>query len=256
MKTLFILFFIISLTFFSQEEYKVIKVSGTIILEKDKSFLKRGSLFKDNDKLKFKTTNARAAVLKPGKGRFILKPNNSNTMYARANLTPSMNNISSRGTGITSSIDLNKYFTGNFVILNQSVIKINLEQYEMNDENFFYIRYYYNNEEVNKKLSHRGDTLIIEKVDLFLVDGAPIPDSNIKNMKLYYRTQSTKESQLISSFQPVFPNTEELKQEVEMILKEIENQTEREKNIEVINYINEMYGKIDTYNVEYWITNN
>jgi len=255
---LIIIITVLSLNIYAQKNnYKVIKVNGSILFQKNNTELKRGSVFSENDKLNFKTTNSRAAVINPGKGRFILMPNNNNIAFARANLTPSMNNISSRAGALINKIDLSNHFSNNYVILDKSYIKISPKVFKMDDDHFFYIKYSYKGDNIPKKLKNKGDTLIIDKTKLFTIDGWPIPNPNISNLNLMYMDKSTKSSTFISSFNPVFPDTKELLEEIDLILDNIKDDSKDNKIKEVTNYINEMYGKIDKINVEKWlITNN
>ncbi len=252
----FILIFL-SINLYSQKDkYKVIKVNGSILFEKNNTELKRGSVFSENDKLNFKTTNSRAAVINPIKGRFILMPNNNNIAFARANLTPSMNNISSRAGALINKIDLSNFFNNNYVILDKSYIKISPKVFKMDDNNFFYIKYTYKGEEIPKKLKNKGDTLIIDKKELFTIDGWPIPNPNITNMDLMYLNKLQNKSVFISTFNPVFPDTKELLEEIKLIIDNLKNKSRENKITEVTSYINEMYGKIDKNNVEIWLINN
>lgn len=252
---LFLLALIITMNIFAQNNYNVIKVNGTIIVNKNNNELQRGSVFEENDKLDFKTSNARAAVINSSKGRFILMPNNSNIAYARANLTPSMSNISTRAGAIISKVDLSNCFCGNYVIIDKSYIKISPNTFKMDEDNFFYIRYTYKDEEINKKLSYSSDTLIIDKSELFTIDGWPITNPNITKMELLYMSKG-KSSIEISFFNPVFPDREELLSEIEVIIDNLKDKSKKEIISEVANYINEMYGKIDKTNVERWLVEN
>lgn len=259
MKKIAIIFTItlFSINIFSQSSnYKVIKVDGSILLTKNNSKLQRGSVFSENDKLNFKTSNSRAAVINPGKGRFILMPNNKNIAFARANLTPSMNNISSRSGALINKIDLSNKFSDKYVILDKSYVKISPKIFKMDSANFFYIKYTYKNEDIPKKLKSSNDTLIIDRSELFTIDGWPIPNPNITNMDLMYMNMATKKVTFISTFNPIFPDTKELLEEIDLILEALNDKKNDDKINEVYNYINEMYGKIDKNNVEKWLTDN
>ncbi len=258
MKNLFSILFaiIISLNLFAQDNYKVIKVNGSIMVQKSNSELQRGSVFDANDELNFKTSNARAAVINPGKGRFILMPNNSNVAYARANLTPSMNNISSRAGAIINKIDLSNYFSDNYVIIEKSYIKVSSSTFKMDDDNFFYIQYNYKGEDIPKKLKYKNDTIIINKTELFTIDGWPITNPNISKMELMYMSKEKGGSIYISSFNPIFPDSKELLSEIDLIIETVNNKSKEDKVKEVTGYINEMYGKIDKENVEIWLVEN
>ena len=258
MKKLFftILCGILFISLNAQNDYKVIRINGTIVIQKSSTALIHGSVFNENDELEFKTTNARAAVINPGKGRFILMPNNNNIAYAKANLTPSMSNISSRAGGIINKLDLTNYFSGNCVIIDKIELKINSKEYPMDENNFFFIRYNYKEESIPKKLSFRNDTLIIDKSELFTVDGWPIPNPNVYEMEILYRQEEQKTNVLINTFNPVFPENDELKREIEIILEAVETLTKAEKFNEVLSYINDMYGKPNNDNIEKWLDDN
>ena len=182
-------------------------------------------------------------------------PNNSNVAYARANLTPSMSNISTRSGAILSKVDLSNLFSGDYVIIDKSYIKISPNTFKMDEENFFYIKYTYKDEDIHKKLDYISDTLIINKSELFTIDGWPITNPNITKMELLYMSKE-KSSIEISSFNPVFPDSEELLSEIEVIIDNFKDKSMKEIINEVANYINEMYGKIDKTNVERWLADN
>jgi hypothetical protein len=189
----FLLVFELTANVFAQNNYNVIKVNGIIIVKKNNNELQRGSVFEENDKLDFQTSNARAAVINQLKGRFILMPNNSNIAYARANLTPSMTNISSRAGTMISKDDLSNFFSGDYVIIDKSYVKIIPNIFKMDDDNFFYIKYTYKNEDIHKKLEYKNDTLIINKSELCTIDGWPITNPNITKMELLYMSKKKRQ---------------------------------------------------------------
>lgn len=245
---------VLSTTVFAQDNYNVIKVNGTIVVNKNNEVLKRGSSFEANDELNFKSSNARAAVINPDKGRYILMPNNKNIAYARANLTPSMSNISTRSGAMLNKVDLENYFCGEFVIIDKIYIKISDEIFKMNNKNFFYISYRYKDEDINKKLTYSNDTLIIDRSELFTIDGWPITNPNISNMELFYFNGENKSvKQRINNFNPIIPDPDELINEINVILESLSDKSKENIIKQTSIYINEMYGKIDQSNVEKWL---
>jgi hypothetical protein len=251
--TLFLFAIFFSINIIAQNDYNVIKVNGTILVNENNSELQRGSVFKEDDELNFKTTNARAAVIHPSKGRFILMPNNSNVAYARANLTPSMNNISTRAGAIITKDDLKRFIGNDYVIIDESKIKVSSNTFKMDEANFFYIQYTYKNEVISKKLAFKYDTLIISKKELFTIDGWPITNPNVTKMGLHYMCKENNSNLIICSFNPIFPDSQELLKEIEIILSNCKQKSNEEIINEVSNYINEMYGKIDIVNVKEWL---
>ncbi|MBI5218299.1 MAG: hypothetical protein HY958_05155 [Bacteroidia bacterium] len=256
----YILLLILSLPtamIFAQDNYTVIKANGKIVIVESNKALVTGVSFNDNNKLDFETSDARAAVMSPGKGRFVLMQNKSGIAYAKANLTPSMSNISSRGGILSNKIDMENHFSGKYVILNKIGLKINSNAFPMDEEHFFYIQYEYKGEKINKKLPYKNDTLIIDRAELFTIDGWPIPNPNIPDMDiLYMNKKDGGKSIKINSFNPVFPNLEDLKKEIEIILESSKKLSSEEKIQTVLSYINEMYGKPDKDNVAQWLKKN
>lgn len=237
---------------FSQN-YKVIKVDGKILYKKNDNPLQKGNSFSKGEEFLFKTSNSRAAVIMPGKGRFILKPDNSNLAYAKANLAPAMSNMSSRSGALVNKIDLENYFKGKYVIIDKVKLKISKVEYPMDNNHFFYISYKYKGEEVNKKLKFENDTLIIDRAELLTVDGTPIPNPNITDMQIKYRDANKNSNTLINSFNPVFPDVVTLKEEVQMIIDSFSDKNKSVKINEVTSYINDFYGKPDKENLEHWL---
>jgi len=243
--------FIVTDSLFSQENFKVIKVNASILLKEKGISLETGTLFSDKEDLIFRSEDATAAVINSQKGRLILTSKNHDLSTASSNNMPSMYNISSRGGPLLNNNDLKNHFLGKYVVLNSQVIKIDNRAFPMDNNNFFFFRYIYKGEEINKKLGFSADTLIIDKKSLFTVDGNPIPSADNTSIKLYYRKGD--ESILISDFDLIFPDMLQLKKETEIILSEIKSKPAKEKIGEVGSYINEFYGKVYQDNLLSWL---
>lgn len=240
---------------FAQEDFKVIRVNGTIVNEKNNSNLSAGSVFTDNDKLSFGNSSSRAAVIN-SKGRYILSSNSSTNAYAKSFLTPAMSNMSSRSGAIVNQVDLKNHFSGNYLVFKTSEVKISKDNFPMDKNHFFFIRYEYKGENIDKQLKFVNDTLIINKSELMTVDGLPIPNPKITNMKIFYYETSTTNRIEIGAFNPVFVNEDELKSEVSILLEGLPNKTKEQKIDEVLSYINDFYGKPDKENLTNWLETN
>jgi hypothetical protein len=236
------------------QNYKVVHVNGDIVAESTHKNIVRGTAFGEKEKFQYKTNDARAVVINAKLGtRFILKGKVSENTFSKANLTPSMGNISSRGGALNNRLDLKNHFDGKYVILGQLEVVINKAVFPMNDTQFFYISYIYNSETINKKLEFHGDTLIINKDSLLKIDGKPIKNEDITQMKLMYYTKNNGKVNLITisdSFYPIFPDENELKSEVDIIINALPKDANKLKP--VIDYINEVYGKVNNDNVDMW----
>jgi len=246
-------------TAFSQDKFTVIKVSGSILIQSTGSALGIGTAFSQNEDLLFKIPESRAAVINPKRGRFLLTSNNmSEFKDSKSNFLPATGNISARGgDNILNINDLITYFEGNFVIFDKVKIKISPAFFPMNAQKYFYIRYLYKNETINKKLAYSSDTLIINKNELLTIDGKQIPNPEIKEMKLMYMEEGEKYvSTPICIFTPVFPDLGQLKSEIKIIIEQMKDKSYSEQLNEITNYINEFYGNPEANNLKSWLKEN
>ncbi len=239
---------------YSQENYKVIKVNGTIVLKEKGLSLETGTVFSEKDDLLFRTDDAVAAVINPGKGRLILTSKNHDLSSASSNYLPSMYNISSRGGALINILDLQNHFSGKYVVLGSQKIEIEKKNFPMNDNNFFFLRYLYKGEEINKKLTFVDDTLIIDGKALYTVDGKPIPSPDNTTIKLFYRKGT--ESLEISRFDLIFPDPQQVSKEINVILEQLKTRSSKEKIEEIGSFINEFYGKVTNDNLAWWLRKN
>jgi len=262
MKKYFLTLFVISLAFFQAkaQDYKVIHVNGTIVAESTKSNLTRGTSFGEQEKFQYKTNDARAVVINTKKGkRYILKGTTTDASYRKANLTPSASNISSRAGGLNNRLDLKNHFDGKYVILGELKVVINSAAFPMDQDHFFYINYLYRGESINKRLNYNGDTLIINKDSLLRVDGKPIRNEDITEMKIIYFSKNNgkiTQSVISSTFYPVFPKENELKEEVEIVVDVMKDQPSNEIIDAITSYISDVYGKSNKENIALWYNAN
>lgn len=54
-------------------------------------------------------------------------------------------------------IDLQNNFSGKYVVLEKQSIQIDKTNFPMDNDNFFFLRYLYKGEEINKKLTYSGE---------------------------------------------------------------------------------------------------
>lgn len=228
------------------DKYKVIKVDGKVVVEKTKEDLKKGDIFLAGMALSFQTPQARAAVISSLKGRFVL----SGSEKGQTKILPAANNISSRAGALINMIDLQNHFSGKYLVIGEMRLELGKESFPMDDDNFFYLSYMHGDEQIRKKLNSDGQFLILNKDDIFKIDGAPIPVED-KEMTLYYRSEG--KSKKVNTFNPVFPEKSELKEEVEIILAEFEDRDNKTKISEVTAYLNEFYGHPQKENLGEWL---
>jgi len=254
MKTIFTaLVFLLTgiVTVFGQDDFKVIKVNGTIVLKAKGISLETGTVFSENEDLLFRSEDATAAVINSQRGRLVLTNKNHDLASAKSNLLPSMYNISSRSALLSNDSDISTNFSGKYVVIDKQKINIDNRTYPMDKDNFFFLRYLYKGEEINKKLAFSGDTLILDKITLLTVDGNPIPGADNTSIKLFYRKGT--ESVFISEFDLIFPDMKQLVKETEIILTEFKGKPAKTKVAEIDSFINEFYGKIQRENLTEWL---
>jgi len=236
------------------DNYKVIKVDGRIIFANNGKDIHTGDQFASNEKLEFKTQESRAAVISKQKGRFVLKPDASNSNAA--NLLPAMNNVSSRAGALINTIDLKNHFSENYLILDEMELKINETAYPMSKDNFFYLQYKYNGETIPKKLKFHGDTLEMSPKEIFTIDGKSVEVPLKTKMSIYYRNNAESKSIKISDFTLVVPNDKELVEELHVITGELNNSENDKVKNEITGYLNEFYGKPQKDNLNEWLKKN
>jgi len=236
---------------FSQTDFKVIKVNGTILLKSKGVSLETGTVFSENEDLLFRSEDATAAVINSQRGRLVITNKNHDLSAASTNNLPSMYNISSRSGSAINSKDIKVQCSGKRVVFDKQSVPIDTDVYPMDKDNFFFLRYIYKGEEINKKLSFSDDSLIIDKATLLTVDGNPIPNADNTSIKLFYRKGT--ESVFINDFDLIFPETNQLKKEIEVILAETKEKSVKDKTGEVESYIDEFYGKVDRENLTKWL---
>ncbi len=232
--------------FYAADKYKVIKVNGKIIFQKTNTEMQTGDFYVQGTPVKFVNQQSRAAIINKQKGRFVLKPATS----GKVKILPAANNISSRAGALINLIDMQNHFSGDYLVIGKMELEVSEEAFPQDEANFFYLTYNYNGELIRKKLPYNGNKIILDKDEIFKVDGQPIPVQKTE-MTLYYRQGKT--SKKINTFTPVFPSINDLKDEVKIILDEYDNKDKAGKIEEVTAYLNEFYGKPQKYNLNEWL---
>ena len=228
------------------DKYKVIKVDGRIIYQKKNTDMKKGDIFLSGTPLRFHTPQSRAAVISALKGRYVL----SAAEKGQTNILPAANNISSRAGALLNLVDLKNHFTGKYLVIGKMELELGEEAFPMNEQSFFYLAYYHNEEKIRKKLSHNGNNLILDKDEIFKIDGSAIPVEE-KEMTLFYHKEG--QSSKIGTFTPVFPDESDLKEEVDIIIAEYSDKDAATKIKEISAYLGEFYGKPQKDNLEGWL---
>ena len=117
----------------------------------------------------------------------------------------------------------------------------------MNENQFFFLKFDYNGEEINKKLSFDQNKLLFAREEILKVDQMPIKELNNPDVSLYYYNNGTPE--YISDFNLILPNLEQLDTELKIILDESPGKSYNQKVNDISGYLFEFYGKPDKQDV-------
>jgi hypothetical protein len=261
--SLLLSFFLITSTFAGEDLY-VIHVKGNVSNKATGVILKIGDKINSEDQLKFATQDA-LVVIMSAKGKYTLspsaKPNNSNEFIAYVNnaMLPLKSNghLSTRGNGSDLVHDLKAYFgTSTFNIIGEQLeLKIDTLKYPLTDSKYLIYRYMNNGTVVSKKIEKRGGQIIINKLALYTYKGNFIDPSKIQNVDIYYYESKDNKSSRLVGFNPQFINEEQLKSELWVQKKILEEQNVKSDQItkELVSYVFDVYGKTDESKLVDWI---
>ncbi len=239
----------------SQVPFKVITVNGEIVATKANVTLENGIEIYSDDNFDFRKPNSRAAMINAERGRVVLTEQNATDAFSKAAFAPAISSISSRAASATSMFDLKAMFSDKLLIIESLDLKVTPDEFPMKDQNFFFIRYKLEEETINKRLQFRSDTLIIDRKELFTIDGEYKENVDVKEMSIYYyrKNDGKTESILINSFEPVFVSVNHIKPEIDIIIQEFQGKPFVTILSEVFDYLNSFYGKVDRNYLESWL---
>ena len=228
------------------DKFNVINVQGKIVFSSSGQEMKRGDIYIAGMNLNFVDNKSRAAIVNKTQGRMVL----TGSSKGKVKVLPAANNISSRSGALLNVVDLKKHFSDRYLILKRSEVQIGKEAFPMGNQEFFYLTYEHNGEEIAKKLRNEDDMLILDRDEIYKIDGKAIPYEE-KEMTLYYRKNG--KGMKINTFTPVFPSNKELVAEVKVLLEAFGDASDEEKVKEVTSYLNEFYGNAHKANLKSWL---
>ena len=228
------------------DKFNVITVQGKILFKTSGEEMKRGDIYISGTRLDFISNSSRAAIVNKSKGRFVL----TGSSKGKIKVLPAVNNMSSRSGALLNVVDLKKHFSDRYLILKRSEVQVGSSVFPMDKDNFFYLTYTHNGEEIAKKLKHEGDFLILDKYEIYKIDGKEIPYEE-KEMTLYYR-QDGKGSK-INTFTPVFADVDVLKEEVGLLIETLDDMPNDQKIKEITSYLVDFYGTPYKNNLSSWL---
>lgn len=240
-------------TYAHAEDFFIVKVMGAIHVNSVP--LKAGDKISTGDKISFLDPLAKAIVISPKRGQLILQKdevaaNSELELKLAALVEPKSNYLATRGL-VTNENELIHYFDAPHVIVDSLKLKLLGNQFKMDEEEFYFIRFKYKNEFISKKLpsiNKEGLSLFFSKKDLLQVDGVAVDISEISEMQFVHFNASTKSLRILhENISFIFVSEEELKKDLAIILPHI---AEKDQIMEVKTFIDIVYGAIEQEQVE------
>lgn len=236
------------------QTYTIVHSIGKIYDTNSEKYLVRGMRINASAELQFQSEGARAAVLSSQRGRFVIQEQSgasskSEISYALASvLSPARGKLSTRAGGINNKLDFEKRFgEGPVAILgNTYKVAVSSTAFPMNDDKFFYANYQYGGEAINKRLASQGDSLIIDVVSFYSVDGKSIDPMETSDVKLFYYDAGSEESTFVTNLEFAVVSDEELKS----MVGHMSDVHVSERNTAVLEIINGVIGKCSEKDLE------
>lgn len=123
---------------------------------------------------------------------------------------------------------------------------------------FFYVNYDFKDDNVDKKLDYKGDTLVFIKKNIFKIDGKEVDGKFADNFKLYYYNQPKNKHTPLGKWIPYFIVDERLKEELDVLIGQLRNRNATDETIvtEVAGFLLTHYGNMVGNDFKQWWRDN
>jgi len=267
--------------FFSHppDEYFVAHIHGKIYHSGTNNVIKLGEKINLDQALDFTTESDFLAVISPARGRFLIRKNKGGKRSSAPrilvaisdNLVPATlpQTLAGRG-NVNSPADLKMMFNNlakkqqdtlvNILLIDSVKLELEGAGFNERDSKFFFIRYDFSREAINKKLNFMPGTnlkelfLVIDK-GIFLVDGKSIDPGLTSNLQLFYYNASERSSDLIGKIKIILVEKNIILQEIGILQKNLRILYEGKKNQNelirdaIFSELENNYGYIDRVNI-------
>jgi hypothetical protein len=249
----------------AQETIDVLGVKGTVKMAGKP--VAKGTKLKATDKINF-AKGSLLLVNTASLGRLFLQPStatntkNDIDVAVSAFIPKTKRNSAKSNFMLASSQEFQNYFSKEKLLIVGAAlpVPINVKNYPMNDDSFFYLRYTYKNESVNKKLDNKDSLLLLSKDLIYAADARPVEKiSDATNFEIYYYDNIAEESVLITKLSLVFVDDITAKPEVQGVVDLLKASGTTKPDIikELTSYFYQFYGaRPDFDNVNDWVTKN
>lgn len=255
----------LSQVFAQSESYHVLTMKGSVVSKNMGREFQTGDIISTDDELTFKGSEDMVGLVRSDGKRFVLKnitdKKGARLKYSEAKMI-GKTRIEWKNLTLSTLEDLKEYFSEAPYIFLDSIakVRINNKTFPQNGAQFFYFHFYWKGpkgeEEVDKKLEYKKDTLILRQSSIFKVDKKPIEMKDVREYSMVYYNRG--ELVKIGMFNVIFPDQEKMKTEVKMLVEKMQNNnfTPRVIQGEVEAYIRQFYGSIDKINLIQWLKHN
>jgi hypothetical protein len=255
------LFLLLCLFFgFSEDTYYVTFSNQSVLYAKNYQPLQTGDKISGEEELVFKNQAAFAGVV-GAKGRFRISGTKSkfhHTAEYKSKLKDALTvglvvkNISEEELNTRSA--LQRHFmtdsSGLYLCTQPEKIALPDVAYRLSSKHYFFMKYSYRSKTISVKLPaiihpEQNDTLIIDP-DIYLYEGKPIKQEEIRDMRLYFQDDVKRQTTPIGRVKPVFVKEENLLPELRVLYREYKKLygTDQAKiKSELGAHLSEFYGK-------------
>jgi len=245
------------------QDYLVVGVKGNIKSKKNNKTLRPGDLIPESDLLTFKTADDFVTLYtKEGTRKIARYPE---TRFRQKNAVQELPLIVADGAPSSLPIDpffakvedAKKFFSERGFILfgPESRIKVPKSLFPLSKALFFYVNYDFKEDNVDKKVDYKADSVIFIKKNIFKIDGKEVDGKFAENWRLYYYFQPKNKHTFLGKFKPVFPVDERLKEETDVLVNMLKakNATDETIVVELAGYMNQHYGNMIADDFRQWV---
>lgn len=243
-----------------KEDFYIIYIKGTIRKLPKKEIIQVGETINSHTQLIFDKASI-AAVISSTRGRLILKPfpqkEKNKSELKNLLFKPRMIAMSTRTLNVKYISDLRGHFCSvkPYPIVGETIKLAIAPKYPMSSTNFFIVQYEHDNEIIRKKLRYRGNTLILNKQEIFTVNRKILKEKE-RELTIFYYDGKKLKLKKIGNFTPLFIDSKKLKKEIKVMIQVLREAGKSNSEIikEIHLFLLEFYGEVLRKNLVDWLT--
>ena len=237
----------------AEEELYLIRVKGEITNLTTEKKLKPGDQIKLSDELSFKGESD-AILYSNTRGRLQLKklknkakPSGELYYIVKENLLAVKKSAISRSNQIVvanNQRDFKSFFGKYYSVSSLDYLQVDTYKYPLDKNNFFYFRYTWKEEEINKMIDFNGDTLLLKGEEIFSLNGTSLKLTGSIEASLYYYQALKETSTFIVSSNFELINSDIILNEIALLVEILKKDKidNVELRTEVEKFLSDEYG--------------